>query len=145
MSGDLPPSSSDSRFTLPAEAATIRRAVSTEPVKARRSTPGCSASACPASAPNPVTTLMTPSGTPASCSSSATRSALSEASSAGFRTAVEPVASVGPRIHHWLIRGAFHGMMPPTTPTGALSFMVWMLPAIEFCSVSAPPAVVCAA
>jgi len=62
---------------------------------------------------------MTPSGTPASINNSATRKVDSEASSAGLSTAVHPVASVGPSTHHWLIKGAFHGVMPPTTPTGA--------------------------
>ncbi len=64
------------------------------------------------------------------------RSTLRDASSAGLMTAVHPVARTGPRTHHWLIRGPFHGMMPPTTPTGAFSDNVVMLPGSELGKVS---------
>ena len=63
ITGDLPPSSSDTRFRLPADAFTISCPTSVLPVKATLSTPGCAASAAPAS-PWPVTTLTTPSGKP---------------------------------------------------------------------------------
>ena len=76
---------------------------------------------------------MTPAGMPASISSSAMRSELREASSAGLSTAVQPVL----RIHHWLIKGLFHGMMPPTTPTGAY----W--PGSTLCGVCTPREAVC--
>ena len=102
----------------------ISRPVCVDPVNVTRSTSMCEASAAPASAPSPVTTLITPGGTPASISSSAVRSVLSDASSAGLITAVQPVASTPPIVHHMLTRGAFQGMMPPTTPTGALSVRV---------------------
>ena len=61
MLGDLPPSSIDIRFRLPAAARMIFWPTSVEPVKAILSTPGCAASAAPAS-PKPVTTLTTPCG-----------------------------------------------------------------------------------
>src|SRR5882762_5821018 len=60
MSGDLPPSSSDTRLRLPADALTIDCPVTCEPVKATLSTPGCEASAAPAVSPYPGTTLTTP-------------------------------------------------------------------------------------
>src|SRR5467141_5048338 len=59
MSGDLPPSSSDTRLRLPADALTIDCPVTCEPVKATLSTPGCEASAAPAVSPYPGTTLTT--------------------------------------------------------------------------------------
>jgi hypothetical protein len=132
MSGDLPPSSNWTRFMLPAEALMISRPVAVDPVKVTRSTSMWAARAAPASVPNPVTTLITPGGTPASTRSSAVRSVVSEASSAVLITPVQPVASTPPMVHHMLISGAFHGMMPPTTPTGALSVKVVKLPGSEF-------------
>ena len=59
------------------------------------------------------------------------RSVVSEASSAHLTMPVQPVASTPPMIHHMLISGAFHGMMPPTTPTGALSVSVVTWPGRE--------------
>jgi hypothetical protein len=106
---------------LPTDALMISRPVAVDPVNAMRSTSMWAASAAPASAPRPVTTLITPGGTPASTNSSAVRSVVSEASSAVLITPVQPVASTPPMIHHMLMSGAFQGMMPPTTPTGALS------------------------
>ena len=124
MSADLPPSSSCSFLMFTVDASMMRRPVSVDPVKAMRSTSGCAASAWPASLPRPVTTLMTPAGTPASCRISATRSTDREASSDGFSTAVHPLASTAPMIQNWLLSGPFHGMIPPMTPTGAFNVMV---------------------
>jgi hypothetical protein len=50
-SGDLPPSSSETRFRLPAEAWMIFWPVKCEPVKATLSTSRCAASAAPAVSP----------------------------------------------------------------------------------------------
>lgn len=120
MLGDLPPSSIVTFFTDPAEAAMIRWPVSHEPVKAILSTSGWAERAAPVS-PAPVTTLTTPGGTPASRQSSAKRSGLSEASSAGFSTMVQPVASTGPIFQAALNSGPFQGMIAPTTPTGSFN------------------------
>src|SRR3984957_12500242 len=65
MSGDLPPSSSDTRFRFPADARMIDWPVKCEPVNATLSTSGCDASAAPAVSPKPGTTLTTPAGPPA--------------------------------------------------------------------------------
>src|SRR5258708_11117499 len=92
----LPPSSSDTRFRLPADALTMDCPVTCEPVNATLSTPGCEASAAPAVSPYPGTTLTTPGGMPASIASSASRSDVSGASSAGIRITVQPVATAGP-------------------------------------------------
>src|ERR1700693_2088318 len=63
--------------------------------------------------------LTTPSGNPASCNSSPSRSAESGVCSAGFSTTVHPAASAGPSFHAAMSSGKFHGMICPTTPTGS--------------------------
>ena len=90
-------------------------------MKATLSTSWCAASAAPAVSPKPVTTFTTPSGTPASAMSSASRSAVSGVCSAGLSTTVLPVASAGPSFHAAISSGKFHGMICPTTPTGSRS------------------------
>ena len=65
--------------------------------------------------------LTTPGGTPASSISSPSRSGVSGASSAGFSTTVQPVASAGPIFQIEAPSGPFHGMIAPTTPTGSFS------------------------
>src|SRR6202007_723781 len=77
------------------------------------------ASAAPAVSPYPGTTLTTPSGNPASMTSSPRRSAESGVCSAGFRTTVQPVASAGPSFHAAISSGKFHGIICPTTPIGS--------------------------
>ena len=120
MLGLLPPSSRVSFFRLVApEAATISLPTSVEPVKATLSTSLCAASAAPAVSPNPVTTLTTPSGTPASAISPASRSAVSGVCSAGLSTTQFPVARAGPSFHAAISSGKFHGMIWPTTPSGS--------------------------
>lgn len=100
MSADLPPSSSCSFLMFTADAWMMLRPVCVDPVNAMRSTSGWAASAWPASLPKPVTTLRTPSGTPASWRISATRSTDREASSDGFSTAVHPLARTAPMIQN---------------------------------------------
>ena len=92
---------------------------SVEPVKPIFATSGCSISRCPTTEPLPVTTLRTPSGIPASSASSASRSAESGVSSAGFSTTVLPVASAGPSFQDEMLSGKFHGTIRPTTPSGS--------------------------
>ncbi len=116
MKGDLPPSSSDSFFPVPAVATRMIRPTSVEPVKAILSTSGCSTSAAPVR-PSPVTTLSTPGGSPAARTTSAKRSAVSEVNSAGLSTTVFPIASAGATFHASISRGKFQGMICPTTPT----------------------------
>ena len=65
----------------------------------------------------------TPSGSPASCMIRAIISTVSEASSEGFSTTVQPVAMAGAIFQIDPAIGAFHGMMAPTTPTGSRT--VW--------------------
>ena len=63
----------------------------------------------------------TPSGSPASSSSSPRRSAVRGVCSAGFNTDVLPHASAGPSFHAAISSGKFHGMICPQTPTGSRS------------------------
>ena len=89
------------------------------PVKAILSTSMWPLRAAPAVGPKPGTTLITPSGKPASWASAATRRAVSGVCSAGLRTTVLPQASAGPHFHACISSGKFHGMIWPTTPTGS--------------------------
>ena len=135
MLGDLPPSSIDMRLQLPAAARMIFWPTSVEPVKAILSTPGCAASAAPAS-PKPVTTLNTPGGMPASRHSSASRSGDSGACSAGLSTSVQPEASTGHSFQIASPIGPFQGLIAPTTPTGSFSVYENTSPGIELAMVS---------
>src|SRR5579864_29261 len=92
--GDLPPSSSDNFFVVPAVALRIARPTSVEPVNAILSTSGCATRASP-ERPSPVTMLTTPFGRPASWHNSAKASAVSGVNSAGLSTTVLPAATAG--------------------------------------------------
>jgi hypothetical protein len=80
--------------------------------------------------------LTTPGGTPASRQSSPSRSGVNGASSAGFSTTVQPVASAGPIFQIDAVSGPFHGMMAPTTPTGSFSVKEKISPGSELSMVS---------
>ena len=115
----LPPSSRVSRFTCAAQPAMICLPTSVDPVKQTFRTAGCSTRRCPTTDPLPVTTVNTPSGSPASRASSARRSAVSGVSSAGLRTTVLPAARAGAKPQPAIGIGKFHGTMTPTTPSGS--------------------------
>ena len=102
-----------------AEASSRRRPVGPEPVKTSTSTSMECASASPTTAPSPQTTFSTPGGSPASSASSAIRTSVREAVSAGLRTTEQPAANAGPSFHAPIIRGKFHGTMAATTPAGS--------------------------
>jgi hypothetical protein len=80
-----------------------------------------STSRCPATEPLPGRTWKTPSGSPASAASSATRSAVSGVRSAGLAITGLPAASAGAIPQPRIGIGKFHGTMTPTTPTGSLN------------------------
>ena len=71
------------------------RPTAVDPVKVTTSTPACPASAVPASAPAPVTTLNTPSGRPASDARRASVRVVNGVSSAGLMTTEQPAANAG--------------------------------------------------
>ncbi|MNM58326.1 hypothetical protein D3C81_695550 [compost metagenome] len=73
--------------------------VGTLPVKASLSTPGCSVSGLPASAPRPVTRFNTPAGKPIRSAAAASSRAVSGVSSDGFNTTVAPAAKAGATFH----------------------------------------------
>ncbi len=104
---------------LPAAAVAIFRPTSVEPVKEILSTPGWAARGAPARGPSPVTTLRTPSGTPASKASSASRRAVSGVCSAGFKTTVQPQARAGAIFCTAASSGTFQGTIAATTPIGS--------------------------
>ena len=120
---DLPPSSSVTRFTVPAAPRITCCPTSVEPVKPIFVTSGCSISRCPTTEPLPVTMFRTPSGMPASRASSASRNTDSGVSSAGLRTTVLPHASAGPSFQEAMLSGKFQGVIRPTTPSGSRKVM----------------------
>ena len=95
------------------------RPTSVEPVKPILATSGCSTRRLPTTEPFPTSTLTTPSGMPASSTSSESRSADIGVSSAGFSTTVLPHASAGPSFQEEMLSGKFHGTIRPTTPSGS--------------------------
>ena len=117
--GDLPPSSRVTRLRLSAAACATARPVAVEPVNATLSTPLCEASAAPSSRLDPATTLNTPSGKPASCSTWANASVDAGECSDGLTTNVQPAASPGASLKVISSSGEFHGVIAPTTPTGS--------------------------
>src|SRR5215218_10174695 len=92
-------------------------AIGVEPTKLTAATSGCPSSASTASL-SPWMTLKTPSGTPASLSSSATYSDADGSFSDGLRTKVLPHASAGAHIHMGTIAGKLKGVIPAQTPSG---------------------------
>ena len=124
MHGDLPPSSCDTRLTVVAASRATAIPARVDPVKETMSTSGCAAIAAPTVGPSPLTRLNTPGGTPAASSTSAKMIAEKGATSDGFSTIVQPVASAGKTlVAIWLI-GQFHGVMKPHTPIGSLTIVV---------------------
>ena len=94
MFGDLPPSSSVTRFSVSAPLRMMSLPTSREPVKQTLSTPGCATSGAPAVSPNPVSTWNTPVGQPGLLEDlrrSPDRSAAS--APAGLRMKQHPAAS----------------------------------------------------
>ncbi len=116
--GFLPPSSSETRLSVFAARVLMSIPVSVCPVKEMTRTSGCSTRAWPTSAPEPVTTLTTPSGMPPSMSSSTKRTRQAGVSEAGFMTAVLPQISAGKSFQPGIATGKFQGVMRPTTPIG---------------------------
>ena len=67
---------------------------------------------------SPCTTLHTPSGNPARCTSSASSSDADGSFSDGFSRNAFPHASALASIHSGTITGKLNGVIPATTPTG---------------------------
>ena len=120
MNGALPPSSSDSFFTVRAHCAIRIFPVSVDPVNDSFRTSGLDVSSPPTSDALPVMTLKTPFGTPARSASSASASAENGVCEAGFNTTVHPTATAGPAFRVIMASGKFQGVMQATTPIGSL-------------------------
>src|SRR3954453_7745069 len=93
--GDLPPSSSATRFTVPDATSLTRLPARVEPVNETMSTSGCAAIASPTTGPRPGTRLKTPAGRPPSWTISASTNAFSGVTSDGFTTTQQPAARAG--------------------------------------------------
>src|SRR5262245_37798927 len=120
MNGALPPSSIDTRLTVPAACASSFLPIAVEPVNVILRTSGLAVSSPPIGPDSPVTTLKTPFGTPARSPSSASASAENGVAEAGFDTIVQPTASAGPALRVIIAAGKFHGVIAAQTPTGCL-------------------------
>src|SRR5580692_9656037 len=127
ITGDLPPSSSDTRLRVSVADLLMILPTAVDPVNATLSTPGWATSAAPVVSPLPVRMLTTPGGKPASVISSPSRNADSGVCSAGFSMQVQPEANAGPSFHAAMTSGKFHGMICATTPIGSRSVYVWNL------------------
>src|SRR6266705_1936990 len=92
-------------------------AIGVEPTKLTALTSGCSRIRSTATL-SPWTTLKTPSGTPASRSSSAVKREVEGSFSDGLSTNVLPQASAGAHIHMGTIAGKLKGVIPAQTPSG---------------------------
>src|SRR5262245_50795735 len=92
-------------------------AIGVDPTKLTALIPGCSRIASTATL-SPMTTLKTPSGSPASLRISAVRSDADGSFSDGLSTNVFPQAIAGAHIHIGTIAGKLNGVIPATTPSG---------------------------
>src|SRR6478736_6237317 len=113
------PSSSRTRFFAARSA--IPQPTPLDPVKVIMRTRSSSTSTSPISADGPTRTLSQPSGRPASCSSSASRSAESGVELAGLRTTGQPAASAGASLCATRLQGKLKGEIAPITPIGRRS------------------------
>ncbi len=95
MFGDLPPSSSVTRFSVSAPVRMMILPTSRDPVKATLSTFGLCTSGAPAVSPKPVSTWNTPRGSPASSRIAGSCRQVSGVCSGGLRMNVHPAASAG--------------------------------------------------
>ena len=118
MTGDLPPSSSVTRFRLPLAARMIDLPTSVEPVNEILSTSGMLGKrrAGLALAGDDVDDALGEAGLEHQL---AQPSAESGVCSAGFSTAVQPAASAGATFETAIMSGKFHGTIRPATPTGS--------------------------
>src|SRR5262245_28330115 len=111
MNGALPPSSSETFFTVAAHCAINTLPISVDPVKEIFRTSGLAVSSPPISVADPVITLITPAGTPARSASEAMASAEKGVCDAGLTTTVQPAANAGPTLRVIIAIGKFQGVM----------------------------------
>ena len=122
MKGALPPSSSDTFFTVAAHWAISCLPTSVEPVKESLRTMGLVVSSPPMArgvAGDDVEDAR-PAGRPARPARPAPAPRTGVAL-AGLSTTVQPAARAGPALRVIMAAGKFHGVMAATTPIGSLS------------------------
>jgi hypothetical protein len=112
------PPSAWTRFPLAVPRWWMYRAIGVEPTKLTAATWGESRIASTATL-SPCTTLNTPSGSPARCQSSASRTDADGSRSLGLSTKVLPQAIATGNIHIGTIAGKLNGVIPATTPSGS--------------------------
>ncbi len=123
MKGALPPSSSESFFSVSAERRARCLPTGVEPVKLILRTRASSSQASTTSGVRwreAVTMFGTPGGTPASSARATSASEVRGVSSAGLQTTVQPAARAGAILRAIIAAGKFQGVMAATTPTGSL-------------------------
>ncbi len=128
MNGALPPSSSDTFFTVPEHCCINSRPTSVEPVNDSLRTFGLDVSSPPIVGASPVMMLSTPLGMPARSASSAIDSADNGVCSAGLSTTVQPAASAGATLRVIIAFGKFHGVIAAHTPIGSFSTTMRLSP-----------------
>src|SRR5260370_22979836 len=121
MKGALPPSSSDSFFTVPAHCSINCLPTAVEPVKVSLRTIGFEVISLPIAAADPGTQEKTPLGTPARSASSHKARAENGVCLAGFSTIVQPEPSAGPISRPIIAAGETHGVVAAHTPFGRAS------------------------
>src|ERR1700680_340764 len=121
--GFLPPSSNEQCLKVLAAVVPTMRPTVDDPVNDTARTSGCSNSGAPASGPNPVTTLTTPFGNPASVRTRTRLNVDRGVSCAGLITQVLPQTSAGKSFHEGIAMGKFHGAIIPQTPSGCPTAM----------------------
>ncbi len=124
MNGALPPSSSDSFFSVSAEARARCLPTGVEPVKVilrTRASASHTSTTSGVRSREAVTMLIVPAGKPASSARRTSASEVSGVSSAGLATTVQPAASAGAILRAIIAAGKFHGVIAATTPTGSLT------------------------
>ena len=114
----LPPISRCRRLNVGAQAFEMLRPTSVEPVYETTLTSGCWTSGSPTSPPEPMTTLKTPAGRPASSKTRASATTDAGVSVAGLMTIVLPAISAAMDFHAGIAIGKFHGVTSAQTPTG---------------------------
>src|SRR5713226_8299485 len=117
--GDLPPSSSVTRFIVAAPSRMIPSPTPTEPVKEILSTSGLRTSSAPTTSPRPITTLQTPLGSLAAVRHSIITCVCSELSSLGLITTVQPAPTADASLRQMNSAFAFQAVIKPATPTGS--------------------------
>ena len=137
MFGDLPPSSVVDGMMFWAAYCMISRPVTVSPVNAILAMRLFVASALPISAPEPLTTLITPSGTIPAISSISLRIDHG-VGLAGFSTIALPAASAGASFHAAMSSGKLNGMIWPTTPSGSRKWYATVFRSISEIEPSSP-------